>query len=166
MPLEIADFELSDQHGQPFRFSERKARNALIYFGFTHCPDICPVTLHKLKLLTESIRQAGGSMPGIIMISVDGDRDTPAAVKAYLEPISKDFIGLTGDVHAVRAIARNFSAVFFKGLPSDGSGRYLVEHTSQVYLVDAQGRLHATFFDASVERMSQTVRALDAPGAR
>ncbi|MFL6575504.1 MAG: SCO family protein [Povalibacter sp.] len=164
-PLEIADFELLDQHGHPFRFSERKARSALIYFGFAHCPDICPVTLHKLKLLTESLRQAGGSMPDVIMISVDGDRDTPAAVKAYLEPISKDFIGLTGDVLTVRAIARNFSAVFFKGLPSDDSGRYLVEHTSQVYLVDAQSRLHATFFDASVERMSQTVRALDAPGA-
>jgi protein SCO1/2 len=101
-------------------------------------------------------------VPAVIMISVDGDRDTPAALKAYLAPLSKDFIGLTGDPRTVRALAGNFSAVFFKGLPADNSGRYLVEHTSQVYLVDAQGRLHATFFDASVERMSQTVRSLDA----
>jgi protein SCO1 len=161
-PLEVADFELLDQHGHPFRFSERKGRNALIYFGFTHCPDICPATLHKLKLLTDALRRDGGATPGVIMISVDGDRDTPAAVKAYLARISKDFIGLTGDVRTVRAIAKNFSAVFFKGLPSDSSERYLVEHTSQVYLVDAQGRLHATFFNASVEQMSRTVRALDA----
>ncbi len=101
-------------------------------------------------------------MPAVIMISVDGDRDTPAALKAYLAPLSKDFIGLTGDPRTVRGIAANFSAVFFKGLPADNSGNYLVEHTSQVYLVDAQGRLHATFFDASVERMSRTVRSLDA----
>jgi protein SCO1 len=161
-PVQLADFELIDQNGHPFRLSERKGANALIFFGFAHCPDICPATLYKLKLLTDTLRQDGGSAPAVIMISVDGDRDTPAALKAYLAPLSKDFIGLTGDPRTVRAIAANFSAVFFKGLPADNSGRYLVEHTSQVYLVDAQGRLHATFFDASVERMSQTVRSLDA----
>ena len=164
-PLQLADFELLDQDGRPFRFSQRKGQNALIYFGFTHCPDICPATLHKLKLLTDALRQDGGSAPAVIMISVDGDRDTPAAMKAYLAPLSKDFIGLTGDVRTVRAIAANFSAVFFKGLPADSSGHYLVEHTSQVYLVDARGRLRATFFDASVERMSRTVRSLDASGS-
>jgi protein SCO1 len=161
-PVQLADFELLDQDGHPFRFSQRKGGNALIFFGFTHCPDICPATLYKLKLLTDKLRQDGGSVPAVIMISVDGDRDTPAALKAYLAPLSKDFIGLTGDPRTVRGIAANFSAVFFKGLPADNSGNYLVEHTSQVYLVDAQGRLHATFFDASVERMSQTVRSLDA----
>jgi protein SCO1 len=161
-PVQLADFELIDQNGHPFRFSERKGANALVFFGFAHCPDICPATLYKLKLLTDTLRQDGGSAPAVIMISVDGDRDTPAALKAYLAPLSKDFIGLTGDPRTVRAIAANFSAVFFKGLPADNSGNYLVEHTSQVYLVDAQGRLHATFFDASVERMSQTVRSLDA----
>jgi protein SCO1/2 len=161
-PLQLADFELLDQNGHPFRFSQRKGGNALVFFGFTNCPDICPATLYKLKLLTQALRQDGGSAPAVIMISVDGDRDTPAALKAYLAPLAKDFIGLTGDPRAVRAIAANFSAVFFKGLPVDESGRYLVEHTSQVYLVDARGRLQATFFDASVERMSQTVRSVDA----
>lgn len=160
-PLEVADFKLLDQHGHHFRFRQRNGRHALIYFGFTHCPDICPATLHKLKLLTSALRQHGGTMPDVILISIDGDRDTPAAVKAYLALISKDFIGLTGDVRTVRAIARNFSAVFFKGLPADMSGHYLVDHTSQVYLVDAQSRLRATFFDASVEQMSRTVRSLD-----
>ncbi len=92
------------------------------------------------------------------MISVDGDRDTPAVMKAYLAPLSPDFIGLTGDTRSVRKIAANFSAVFFKGLPADNSGQYLVDHTSQVYLVDTQGRLRATFFDASVEQMLQSTQ--------
>jgi protein SCO1 len=161
-PVQLADFELIDQNAHPFRLSERKGANALVFFGFAHCPDICPATLYRLKLVIDTLRRDGGSAPAVIMISVDGDRDTPAALKAYLAPLSKDFIGLTGDPRTVRGIARNFSAVFFKGLPADNSGNYLVEHTSQVYLVDAQGRLHATFFDASVERMSRTVRSLDA----
>jgi protein SCO1/2 len=161
-PVQLADFELQDQDGRAFRFSERKGADALIFFGFIHCPDVCPATLSRLKLLTEALRKDRGSTPAVIMISVDGDRDAPAALKAHLAPLSKDFIGLTGDPRTVRGIARNFSAVFFKGLPGDNSGNYLVEHTSQVYLVDAQGRLHATFFDASVEQMARTVRALDA----
>jgi protein SCO1/2 len=161
-PLQLAYFELLDQDGHPFRFSQRKGAAALVFFGFTHCPDVCPTTLHKLKLLTDALRQAGGSAPAVIMISVDGDRDTPAALKAYLALLSKDFIGLTGDARQVRAIAADFSAVFFKGLPADSSGNYRVEHTSQVYLVDARGRLRATFFDATVEQMSRTVRSLDA----
>jgi protein SCO1/2 len=160
-PVQLADFELLDQDGRPFRLSQQKGANALVFFGFTHCPDICPTTLYRLKLLTDALRTDGGSTTAVIMISVDGDRDTPAALKAFLAPLSKDFIGLTGDPRTVRTIARNFSAVFFKGLPGDNSGNYLVEHTSQVYLVDARGRLHATFFDASVEQMARTVRSLN-----
>ena len=112
-PLQLADFELLDQDGHPFRFSQRKGGNALIFFGFTHCPDICPATLHKLKLLTDALRQDGGSAPAVIMISVDGDRDTPAALKAYLAPLSKDFIGLTGDrAHGPRDCSAIFQPCF------------------------------------------------------
>jgi cytochrome oxidase Cu insertion factor (SCO1/SenC/PrrC family) len=156
-PVQLADFELTDQDGRAFRFSQRKHGDAVVFFGFTHCPDVCPTTLHKLKLLTDALGKEGSSAPAVIMISVDGDRDTPAALKGYL---ATDFIGLTGDPRKVRAIAAEFSAVFFKGLPADDSANYLVEHTSQVYLVDAGGRLRATFFDASVERMSTTIRSL------
>lgn len=116
--------------------------------------------MFKLKLLTDSLRDGGGPVPAVVMISVDGGRDTPAVMKAYLEPLSDQFIGLTGDPKAVRKIAAGFSAVFFKGLPADNSGAYLVEHTSQIYLVDDQGRLRATFFDASVEAMSEATRAI------
>jgi protein SCO1/2 len=157
-PVQLADFELIDQNGHPFRFSERKGANALVFFGFAHCPDIW--SRHAVQAEVAHRYAPTGWRLGACRHH--GDRDTSAALKAYLAPLSKDFIGLTGDPRTVRAIAANFSAVFFKGLPADNSGNYLVEHTSQVYLVDAQGRLHATFFDASVERMSQTVRSLDA----
>ncbi len=94
------------------------------------------------------------------MISVDGERDTPEAMKKYLAGYSETFIGLTGDPKAVRKIAAEFKAVFFKGLPYDNAGNYQVEHTSLIYLVDSQGRLQATFLDAPVESMVATTRQL------
>jgi protein SCO1/2 len=94
------------------------------------------------------------------MISVDGDRDSPEAMKAYLAQVSPRSMGLTGDPRAVRAIAAQFSAVFFKGIPDRPGAPYLVQHTSQVYLIDRQGRLRASFSDASIDAMRRATIAI------
>ena len=158
-PQDVPDFELTDQEAQPFRFSQLRGQTTLVFFGFTHCPDICPTTLYKLKLSDEA-RDRSLLRAAVVLISVDGDRDTPAAMKDYLASFSPDFIGLTGNPRLVRDIAARFSAVFFKGLPSDKSGNYLIEHTSQLYLVDKAGRLRATFFDAPVNTIVEARRAV------
>lgn len=155
----MGDFELTDQDAHPFEFSRLRGQTTLVFFGFTHCPDICPTTLFNLKLSDES-RDRALPRATVVMISVDGDRDTPAAMKSYLASFSPDFIGLTGDPRAVRDIAARFLAVFFKGLPQDKSGNYLVEHTSQIYLVDKDGRLRATFSGASVKTIVEVTRAV------
>jgi protein SCO1/2 len=156
-PKVITDFELIDQDDQPFRLSTLKGSPVLLFFGFTNCPDVCPLTLGQLQVIAGSHDKALGEVR-VVMISVDGDRDKPADLKRYLEPVSSKFIGLTGDPRRVRDIAGQFSAVFFKGMLRDSSGRYLVEHTSQVYLLDRQGRLRSTFFNATVDEMSTTTR--------
>jgi protein SCO1/2 len=160
-PAALADFTLTDQDGRDFAFRSLRGRDALVFFGFTHCPTACPAAMFKLRLLTEAMREAGEEVPAVVLISVDGERDTPAAMKAYLAGYPGEFIGLTGDPKAVRKIAAEFKAVFFKGLPADESGDYLVEHTSQVYLVDGQGRLRATFFNSPVEVMARATRSLN-----
>ena len=156
-PKAIPDFELTDQSGKAFRLSQLRGAPVLLFFGFTHCPDVCPLTLGQLQLVASSpdkaVRQAR-----VVMVSVDGDRDQPADLKRYLGLVSADFIGLTGDPRRVRDIAARFYAVFFKGGPTDRSGNYLVEHTSQVYLLDRQGRLHSTFFNATVDAMIDATR--------
>src|SRR5688572_26887419 len=157
---EIADFTLTDQDGRPMRFSELRGRNALVIFGLTHCPNICPGAIFTMKSLADSIERSGEEPPAVVLISIDGERDTPEVLKKYLAGYSQSFIGLTGDPKSVRRIAAGFKAVFFKGLPYDDSGNYQVEHTSQVYLVDSEGRLRATFFDAPVESMAATTRQL------
>jgi protein SCO1 len=155
----IEDFELSDQDGMPFRFRQLRGKPALVFFGFTHCPDVCPATLARLVVVTNAIDPKADSAT-IVMISVDGDRDTPAAMKAYLAQLSPRCIGLTGDPHAVRQIAAQFPAVFFKGLPEKPGGPYAVQHTSQVYLIDRRGRLRATFLDESIDAMRRAIAAV------
>ena len=99
----------------------------------------------------------------VVMISVDGERDSPAVMKSFLAPVSPTFIGLTGEPAAVRDIAAQFSAVFFKGAP-DGTARgYQVEHTSLIYLADSAGRLRASFVGAPAADIAETVVAVAAP---
>ena len=96
----------------------------------------------------------------VALISVDGERDTPEVMKRYLAPFEPGFVGLTGDPKLVRDLAAGFSAVFFKGLPTDAAGGYNVEHTSQAYLVDRSGQLRATFYNAPTEDMVAVTRAI------
>jgi protein SCO1/2 len=156
-PEVIGDFELTDHAGRSFRFSSLRGREALVFFGFTHCPDVCPAAMLEMKLLQESMRKSGQRAPLAVFVSVDGERDTPEALKRYLAFYPDTFIGLTGDPKLVRKIAAQFKAVFFKGLPYDNAGNYQVEHTSMIYLVDSDGRLRASFLDAPLESMAATI---------
>ena len=101
-PKPIADFELVDQEGRPFKFSQLRNRPVLVFFGFTHCPDVCPATLAKLRALNDTADEKIRDV-AVVMISVDGDRDNPATMKAYLAQMSPQFIGLTGDPQIGRA---------------------------------------------------------------
>ena len=162
-PSTIADFTLTDQAGQPRKFSSLRGEPVLVFFGFTHCANICPATLGRLKLLHEA---RGGSLKAarIVFVSVDGDRDTPEQLKSYLAPLSADFIGLTGDPKATAKIAAQFAAVFFKE-PAAKDGSYNVMHSTQVFAVDKAGRLRASFADASIEDMATvTALLLEEPG--
>ena len=156
-PRPIADFEMTDQHGQKRSFSSLRGEPVLLFFGFTHCPNVCPAALMQLKSLHTA---QGGALKAarIVMISVDGERDTPAALNAYLATISPDLVGLTGDPRNAAEIAARFSAVFFKEPPGK-DGNYNVMHSAQIFVIDKQGRLRASFVNASVEDMA-TITAL------
>lgn len=157
-PAPIADFTLTDQSGKPRAFSTLRGAPVLVFFGFTHCANICPTTLGRLKSLHET---RGGSLKAarIVLVSVDGDRDTPARLRSYLAPLSPDFIGLTGDPKATARIAAQFAAVFFKE-PAGKDGNYNVMHSTQVFAVDKAGRLRASFADASIEDMAKVTDLL------
>ena len=95
-----------------------------------------------------------------VLVSVDGDRDTPEAMQAFLAKYSPSFIGLTAEPAAVKPLASEFRAPFFKGSPTGQGGGYDVSHSPQVFVVDAEGRLRAEFYNASNEAMKAVVSAL------
>lgn len=156
-PQSIRDFTLVDQGAKPFGASDLRGRTSLVFFGFTSCHSVCPPTVEKLRQVAKALADQPGPFANVL-ISVDGERDTPAALKAYLAPFQPNFIGVTGAPAVVRDVATDFSAVFFKGMPTDTKGGYDVEHTSQIYLVDRDARLRATFYNAPVDSMVALVR--------
>jgi protein SCO1/2 len=155
-PRAIADFQLTDQAGKTVKLADLRGAPLLMFFGFTHCSQVCPAALHQLRQLEREHRAELGKTR-IVIVSVDGERDSPAAMKAWLQPISTSFIGLTGAPARVHNIAAQFSAAFYK-VPGAGAGEYSMEHNSQIFLLDGKGRLRATFFNAPLATMATVTR--------
>ncbi len=157
-PVELTN--LIDQDGHPFDAETLRGQVTLVFFGFTHCPDVCPLALEKFSQLE---RRQGEELDELayVMVSVDGDRDDPTTLKEFLSRFSENFVGLTGDTASVTAIARQFSASFFKE-QSGHDGHYDVAHSPQIFVVDPEGRLRAEFYFASVDAMVGVSRALQA----
>jgi len=155
-PRAIADFQLTDQAGKTVKLADLRGAPVLMFFGFTHCAQICPTALHQLRQLEREHRAELGKTR-IVIVSVDGERDSPAAMKTWLQPISTSFIGLTGAPATVHNIAAQFSAAFYK-VPGANKSEYSMEHNSQIFLLDGKGRLRATFFNAPLATMAAVTR--------
>jgi len=135
-------FHLEDQNGKPVSDQDMKGHPFLVFFGFTHCPDICPTTLFDMSQL---LRQLGpdADRTGALFITVDPERDTPAVIKDYLSNFDPHLRGLTGDQAAVNAAIKAYR-VYAKKVPLQG-GDYTMDHTAVVYLMDKDGHFVAPF---------------------
>lgn len=145
-PKELADFTLTNQEGQPLGLSDLRGKPALLFFGFTHCPDICPTTLAQFRQVKRDLGERGSDI-NYVFISVDGSRDTPEAVKAYVEQFDPEFIGLTGTEDEVRAIGGDYFVFFNRAQPegTPSAAGYSVDHTAYTYLIDAEGKLRVIY---------------------
>ena len=156
-PRVLVDVTLTDQDGKSRTLSALAGEPTFVFFGFTNCPEVCPATLKKLALIrSKHAKELSGTR--VVFISVDGERDTPAVVKAYLQGFSKDFVGLTAPGEDVRKLALSLSAPFFKDPPKDGD--YDVTHSSRVFALDKHARLRAELYDASSEAVVGIAKAL------
>jgi protein SCO1/2 len=133
------EIELTDQDGQPFRLSSLRGRPVLVFFGYTHCPDVCPATVGTLNEVLAKV----GSAPRVVFVSIDPERDDPAALKTYLQFLPKAYTGLTGTPVQIRETADAWGVRYARQDTTTGS--YSMAHTADVYLVDAQGRLREAF---------------------
>jgi protein SCO1 len=135
-------FRLIDQNGQAFSDQDLKGKTFLVFFGFTHCPDVCPTTLFEMSEIMRNLGPAA-DRTAALFISVDPERDTPEAMKEYLSSFDPHVRGLTGDVAALAAVAKSYR-VYYKKVPLDG-GDYTMDHTAIVYLMDKDGRFVSPF---------------------
>jgi protein SCO1 len=135
-------FQLVDQNGKTVTDADLKGRPFLVFFGFTHCPDVCPTTLFEVS---EVLRQLGSDADRTraLFVTVDPERDTPDKLKDYLASFDPHLIGLTGTPEEVERVLKAYR-VYYKKVPTDGGG-YTMDHTALVYLMDKQGRFVAPF---------------------
>ena len=146
-------FRLVDQDGRAVTEQDFKGRPTLVFFGFTHCPDVCPTTLFEVS---EVLRALGpdADRARAAFVTVDPERDTPAKLKEYLASFDPHLSALTGDAQAVAAMAKAYK-VYWKKVPLEG-GAYTMDHTAIVYLMDKDGKFVAPF---SVKRKPQEAAA-------
>ena len=119
-----------------------KGRPFLVFFGYTHCPDICPTTLFEMSEVMHALGKDADRIDALF-ITVDPERDTPAVMKDYLSSFDPHLRGATGDAKAIDAVEKDYR-VYAKKVPTD-NGDYSMDHTALVYLMDKQGRFVAPF---------------------
>lgn len=135
-------FRLVDHNGQTVTDADLKGKPFLVFFGFTHCPDICPTTLFEVS---EILGKLGGEADRVnaLFVTVDPERDTADKLKDYLSSFHPRLRGLTGTSEAIAAMEKAYR-VYSKKVPLDGGG-YTMDHTALVYLMDKDGRFVAPF---------------------
>jgi protein SCO1 len=135
-------FKLVDQDGRTVTEQDMEGRPFLVYFGYTHCPDLCPTTLYEISQVFRSLGP-DADKTAALFITVDPERDTPALLKDYLSNFDPHIRGLTGKQGAIDAVVKGYRAYARKVPSSDGD--YTMDHTALVYLMDKQGRFVAPF---------------------
>lgn len=135
-------FQLTDQNGRPISDADLRGKPFLVFFGFTHCPDICPTTLFEVS---EVMRQLGkdADRTAALFISVDPERDTPEIMKDYLTSFDPHLRGVTGAPEKIAAVAKEYR-VYYKKVPTTGDD-YTMDHTAIVYLMDKNGHFVEPF---------------------
>ena len=146
------DFEAISHHGTPFKFSETNGKLRLIFFGFTHCPDICPTSLATLSSVQDELQdKAANVVP--IFVTVDPGRDTPEVIKSYISSFHPSTIGVTGSQEQIDAAASAFKVFHSKGKVAQDGG-YMVDHSGYIYLMSKDGKYLAHFsYDAAPEKI-------------
>jgi protein SCO1 len=147
-------FELTDHNGKAFSSTALAGQPYAVFFGFTHCPDVCPTTLLEMSNNLKALG-ADADRLRIVFVTVDPERDTPEQLRQYLDSFDPRIVGLTGSEQAIAAVAKGWNA-FHNKIP-EGDGTYTMVHSAYVYLMDRGNRLVDTmgFLDSEVDQVAK-----------
>ena len=129
--------DLTDHNGKPRHLEDFRGKAVVVFFGFTHCPDVCPTTLAEMAQVVKQLGPDGDRVQ-LLFVTVDPERDTREALAKYVTAFDPRFLGLYGDLDATRRVAKDFKIYFEKRKTGD---TYSVDHSAQSYVIDPQGRL-------------------------
>lgn len=138
-PRIVKDFALTDQHGKPFTLEQLQGKWSLLFFGFTHCPDVCPATLTQLKTVKQQLKPEIAAQTQFVLVSVDPARDTVAQLEQYMPYFDPEFVGLTGEFLEIKRFAMQLNMAFVKVTQGD---TYTVDHSANIAIVNPYGHYH------------------------
>jgi protein SCO1 len=133
------ELQLTDHHGKLRSLQDFKGKAVVIFFGYTHCPDVCPSTMAELAEVMKALGPLSDRVQ-VLFVSMDPERDTPALLSKYVPAFDPRFLGLVGDAVATDRVAKDFK-IFYQKVPGKTPGSYTVDHTSGSYVFDPQGRI-------------------------
>ncbi len=144
MPSTIPDFSLVDQIGAEVTADTFRGQWDLVFFGFTHCPDICPTTLQTLASVKRDLIEAGAhTLPRIVLVSVDPERDTPELLGQYMDYFGEGHLAVTGEIEEVTRLT-DALGIYFEKIPGE-DGSYSVNHSAAVLLIGPNAEFSALF---------------------
>jgi len=133
------DLALTDHTGKPRTLADFRGKVVVVFFGYIHCPDVCPTTLAEMKMVLEQLDE-GGKRVQVLFVTVDPERDTRELLAHYVPAFHPSFIGLYGDAEQTAKAAKEFK-VFYQKVPGTTPKNYSVDHTAGTYVFDPQGRI-------------------------
>ncbi|HMM76397.1 MAG TPA: SCO family protein [Gammaproteobacteria bacterium] len=163
-PPQLGHFALTGDDGEPLTEADLRGRWTLLFFGFTHCPDVCPSTLAVLKQVKQRMAtdSAFGREGQVLFVSVDPARDTPEALARYVKYFDPRFRGATGDDDALYGLTRQLGVIYAK-VPGSGENDYSMDHTASIFVVDPSLRvLSAIGLPHDAADITARVRAIEA----
>lgn len=141
-PRPAPEIVLKASGGGQFRLSDYRGKLVVLEFGFTHCVDVCPVSLASLTLARQQMGAAAADVQ-VVFVSVDPERDTPARLRTYLAPFDKSFIGVTGSRQQIDAVLASYGISATKRMVEGSKTDYTMHHSSYLYFIDRHGMQRA-----------------------
>ena len=158
--LPASNFSLTRHDGSKFELYQYRGKIILLFFGYTSCPDVCPVTMAELRQAISKLDEEGAAQVKVVFVAVDPERDTPERIQEYADHFSPDFIGLSGSLEELKTVWDAYG-VYREVEKTDSALDYLVSHTARIYLIDKSGNLRLTYaFGTSPDDIAHDLKIL------
>jgi len=158
-----AEFQLTDQDGNPFSLQAARGRMVIMFFGFTHCPNVCPTTLARVSAIVHGLPEAMQRKTQVLFITLDPERDSPQVLKGYVPFFDPKFIGLTGSPEEIARVAKAYGVTYERAMQTSqvAANNYTINHSTYTYVIDPAGNFALIYDDKDLLNGDAVTRDLE-----